>query len=82
VGARYPRSSSVSGSGNEEALAWAVSPSIVAVEFFANIAIASAMFEFVLVYCTSLQREVESMIGALREDCRRRIRLRPAAAAA
>jgi hypothetical protein len=66
---------------DEAALAWAVSPATVAGEFLANIAIASATFDFVLVYCTSLQRQAHSVVASLVEDCRRRVRVRPPAAA-
>jgi hypothetical protein len=62
---------------DEATLAWAASPATVTREFIRNIAIAVAMFDFVLVLCNVLQADVTRAIEAMRDECRGRIRVLP-----
>lgn len=61
---------------DEALLVWAASPAMVTWEFTRNVALAVAMFDFVLVYCNILQPDVERIVAAMREDCRARILVR------
>jgi len=61
---------------DESTLAWASSPATVTREFRFNIAAAVAMFDFVLVYCSALQADVERFIALMRDESRRRILVR------
>jgi hypothetical protein len=54
-------------------LSWAASPAIVTREFLRNIAVATTMFDCVVVLGGTLSREVEEIVGEMRKDCRDRV---------
>lgn len=64
---------------DESILPWATSPAMVTREFLRNIAVATAMFDFVVVLCSTLQPDVERIVAAMREESRRRVRVQKGA---
>lgn len=61
---------------DESTLVWATSPAMVTREFLRNIAVAMPMFDYVLVYCTTLHPDVERIVAAMRDQSRRRVLVR------
>lgn len=60
---------------DEKGLAWAGGAARVTREFLQNIAMATAMFDYVVVVCNTLTAEVQSLIADMPQGCRDRVAL-------
>lgn len=60
---------------DDSAVRWHASPAVAMREFLRNIAIAATIFDYVVVLCGIFRQEVEREVMAMRDDCRRRIRI-------